>query len=890
MKKITAIISIILCVTMLFPLLSFAGASGVTQNPDVKMPSATPVIDGEIEENGAWSRAADHSDKTAGYFWEDKLMTSEASLYFAYDADNLYFAADIEDCDAESGTVCTTTYDAEDYGFNGDVMTLMFDALGIFEKSEFQTTPWYNIGIYSDGSVGVYRTKINDDDITSSVQAKGAVTEKGWCFEIALPWSVIAKDVSAITNNALSVDVAELCKEGSISRASVVYLDRYKINQTWGRYITVCETTHDGYSGSNTNGTSAKSFGIILENTGAPEHFFGKWEITKEASCTEEGSRERKCTDCGETQTEVIEKLEHSFGEWETVKEATIEADGMKKRTCSVCKEAETRIIPAGGDQLIVAYFNASVGTPYREFTNIDVINYHPATINVNATSKPALGTIVTHDHTARYKNFKKLAVQQNPDIKFLFTVANNNLSVFESWFASKGYAEKLAQEMTIIIETYDYDGLDIDYEFPSDSQVLRDNFVHFMKCMRENLDNLGAHNGKEYYLSMAVPGTQWTFSLFDMNSLALYVDYFNMMNYDLYIQHNTTHHHTPTYDNDASTGFIGGSVYSDIQLYLERGIPANKIVPGCGLYALRYNRVPNINNGLYQTGYRDGTNLHYTDLLNGYINKNGFVRYWDEKAQAPYLYNESTQVFISYDDEQSVEAKCKVVAEQGVRGIMVFDYITTDGIGLFDNMRTWLDNYTVGKGEKKDVLDSFTDVDKEMWYAAGARYCVEMGYITGTDKGTFMPDGKLTREQFVVILARVAGADLTKYTESKFTDVKASEWYGPSVIWANAEGYVNGVGDGSRFGVGQDMTREQLATMFFRYAGKNGVKVDGKANLAEFTDAASIGSWATDACAWAIDAGLLGSTKTDAKVLAPQMTVTRAQAAKIFMSYDSVK
>ncbi|MBE6574209.1 MAG: S-layer homology domain-containing protein [Ruminococcaceae bacterium] len=182
-----------------------------------------------------------------------------------------------------------------------------------------------------------------------------------------------------------------------------------------------------------------------------------------------------------------------------------------------------------------------------------------------------------------------------------------------------------------------------------------------------------------------------------------------------------------------------------------------------------------------------------------------------------------------------------------------------------------------------------FPDVPKTgTWYSEGVYYCASKGYITGTDKGEFNPNGKLTREQFVVILARVAGADLTQYTVSKFADVKATSWYGPSVIWANESEYVNGVGDGTKFGVGQDMTREQLATMFFRYAKGNGVNVEGKADLSDYTDVATIGSWAKDACAWAVDAGLLSSTKTDAKVLSPKMSVTRAQAAKIFMSYDA--
>ncbi|MBE6574219.1 MAG: S-layer homology domain-containing protein, partial [Ruminococcaceae bacterium] len=91
-----------------------------------------------------------------------------------------------------------------------------------------------------------------------------------------------------------------------------------------------------------------------------------------------------------------------------------------------------------------------------------------------------------------------------------------------------------------------------------------------------------------------------------------------------------------------------------------------------------------------------------------------------------------------------------------------------------------------------------FPDVPVEgQWYSEGVYYCASKGYITGTDKGEFNPNGKLTREQFVVILARVAGADLTQYTESPFADVvvKASTmWYAPSVIWAYENEFVNGV------------------------------------------------------------------------------------------------
>ena len=182
-----------------------------------------------------------------------------------------------------------------------------------------------------------------------------------------------------------------------------------------------------------------------------------------------------------------------------------------------------------------------------------------------------------------------------------------------------------------------------------------------------------------------------------------------------------------------------------------------------------------------------------------------------------------------------------------------------------------------------------FPDVWKNSWYAEGIEYCFKHGYILGTNEGIFKPNAELTREQFVVILVRISGAKLSEYTESDFTDVKADSWYGASVIWANSEGLVNGIGN-SEFGVGQPMTREQLAVILCRYAEKQGTDTSEKADLYYCDDTFAISDWALDACAWAVKAELLGSTSETANLLSPKMTVTRAQAAKIFMFYDNLE
>lgn len=181
-------------------------------------------------------------------------------------------------------------------------------------------------------------------------------------------------------------------------------------------------------------------------------------------------------------------------------------------------------------------------------------------------------------------------------------------------------------------------------------------------------------------------------------------------------------------------------------------------------------------------------------------------------------------------------------------------------------------------------------DVAENSWYYEGVKHCVTWGYISGNEKGEFMPNDKLTREQFVTILARFSGDEIGKTQKSSFNDVKSGSWYINEVEWAAKQGYVKGVGNGENFGVGQNLSRQELCVMLYRYFEKNGGNVEITADISAYTDNAKIATWAQKESAWAVAAGLISSTDTEKPVFSPEMAVTRAQAAKIFMSFDNLK
>ena len=176
----------------------------------------------------------------------------------------------------------------------------------------------------------------------------------------------------------------------------------------------------------------------------------------------------------------------------------------------------------------------------------------------------------------------------------------------------------------------------------------------------------------------------------------------------------------------------------------------------------------------------------------------------------------------------------------------------------------------------------NFTDVEENGWYHTGVDFMVRNGFMNGVADDAFDVDGNLTRAQLVTILYRIAGEPESTAT-NPFADVADGQWYTNAVIWAAENGIVKGVNT-TTFAPNDQITREQIATILFRYA--KAEKVEGK--LAGFPDAEKVSNYAADAMAWAVEQGLInGISESDGKTyLAPQETATRAQIAVILMRY----
>lgn len=232
--------------------------------------------------------------------------------------------------------------------------------------------------------------------------------------------------------------------------------------------------------------------------------------------------------------------------------------------------------------------------------------------------------------------------------------------------FSSEQGRKEFALSTARIIEQYNADGIDLDWEFPvipgppdhPYSLADKDNFTALIKELKSVMqpdDILSfAAGGFMSYLEQSI----------DWNTVMPMVDHVNIMTYDLYNGSNKqTGHHTPLYSNKNQNS----SVDHAVNYLINQGVSSNQIVIGAAFYGRIWKEVPDVNNGLYQTG------VFFKSL--GYKDWNqldpGYDYYRDNISKAPYAYNKEKGYFLTFDDTLSVVQKTLYVKNKRLKGIM---------------------------------------------------------------------------------------------------------------------------------------------------------------------------------------------------------------------------
>ena len=334
----------------------------------------------------------------------------------------------------------------------------------------------------------------------------------------------------------------------------------------------------------------------------------------------------------------------------------------------------------------VVAYV---AGYRNFDFTTIDVsgithINYAFANIN---NGEVIFDTTKIDGKSLTPKDIEALnsLKSKNPDLKVLVSVGG--------WSWSKGFSDaalteesrlKFAKSCAVFVDKYNLDGIDLDWEYPNQTgagNTYRSEDVHnftlMLKAVREQLDLLAKKEGtkKRYLLTIATGADKTYVENTEMGDIHRYIDFLNIMTYDFYNGlHKTTGHHS-NFKPSANPGMDMNSVVNAVKMHIDAGFPAFKINLGIPFYGRIWKGVKaDGEQVLFQKAETVGMGIDYINFYQN-INANGYVRYWDDVAKAPYLWNKEEKIFISYEDEESIRYKIEYLKKQGLAGVMFWEY-----------------------------------------------------------------------------------------------------------------------------------------------------------------------------------------------------------------------
>ena len=213
----------------------------------------------------------------------------------------------------------------------------------------------------------------------------------------------------------------------------------------------------------------------------------------------------------------------------------------------------------------------------------------------------------------------------------------------------------------------------------------------------------------------------------------------------------------------------------------------------------------------------------------------------------------------------------------------------TVDGFTIYGNKGSEAERYANENGFKfvqaaPAPTMTFPDVASNDWYFNAVKFNAEKGYVTGYSNGTFGPSNNIQRQDFVLILARIAGANLSAYEGQNggFSDVQAGAYYASAVAWAKDKGIATGY-SADNFGVGTYITREQISLILCRYL-NGSASGDVDAILNAYSDGGNTSPWAKAGVAWAVENGIIGNSD----YLNPNGNAGRAEVAQIIYNMSN--
>ncbi len=324
----------------------------------------------------------------------------------------------------------------------------------------------------------------------------------------------------------------------------------------------------------------------------------------------------------------------------------------------------------------VVGYVLDAKVLPHVSANKLDVINY--AFARLDPKGDVIFPSPIVDQTLATFVGLRKL----HPDLKIIVSIGGWGADYFSDVALTEATRQRMAESVAALIEKYDVDGVDLDWEYPtlpgagiSHRPEDKRNFSLMIETLRARLDKLGtAHGGRHYLLSIAAADGEFVQGI-EIGRVARSLDWFNLMTYDF---HNSL---TPTTGHHAGLHLSKLAPSEDragdkaVEQFLSAGVPAAKLNLGAAFYGRAFTGVDPSHDGLQQKYAKYVGDPPWRELVASYIDKNGYVRHWDAQAQAPYLWNASTRTFISYEDPESLRAKADYIKAKGLGGVMYWEH-----------------------------------------------------------------------------------------------------------------------------------------------------------------------------------------------------------------------
>lgn len=288
-------------------------------------------------------------------------------------------------------------------------------------------------------------------------------------------------------------------------------------------------------------------------------------------------------------------------------------------------------------------------------------------------------------------KEINKL--KQN-DVRILVSIAGistEGSNIFATLTSDEIKLKHFVNNIMDVVEKYNFDGVDVDWESTGEADVLSNGLNNLLKSLREEMNKRQDNNGSNYLLTIAIPArsTDITPDKFDFKTINKYVDYVNMMSYELQ-NNNLTTHGSALYSSSNDSGY-GFSVDYAVELFTSYGLDKNKIIIGVSGFGKTYKITGTSTNsnypGLGVTGYKTklpnaagayATGTVFLVAIDTAKSTGKFQEYFEyndnNQLVGSYLYNKTDGLFITYDSVEVIEAKYNYAIVNGM-GIMCWAY-----------------------------------------------------------------------------------------------------------------------------------------------------------------------------------------------------------------------